>query len=1004
MVKFWWWANLFQILPLWLFFIPLLVLFIWALSLRLWKIVIFHGALSVLILVGIMGFQFSLLSLVKVSKPSATSIRILTMNLGQAIDSKKFNELIKNTHPDILAFQEVGSYQFRIINQKFSPDQWYIVKKGEFAVVSRIKIVDSDEEMNRFLNVRPGFIEMFRLNDGQRGLTLFNLHLETPREGVEEVISRSKGAFEAMKVVTGIQENESSVASQWVSSHNNVVVAGDFNMLTHNPIFHKFWSRYTDAFSSVGDGFGYTKYTSWYGVRIDHLLYDENWKAIKAFVGPDIGGDHRPLIVDLEFIGKQNVFVNNDELGEHGLLTDNNDYLVYEGFESSVGSFTSSPSGALNIDSGNTNINGKALKVLVKPIYTELTAGTKRDEWNLNNYNEVSFVYRIPPKVPISFRVQTRMGDWICLGGTETGQCTGAHANVLVELIDDNIWHEAVVDVLSSVESVLPEMHNATEFQFYIPENRHLGDHFWIDDFGIRVKLDVSELRLKNISTFKQDFDGVTDAVVKGQPIPKRYAVSIPVVVPVTKGEYKKIPIVKLDMTESNMPLVSTGVPFAQGQLIDEKDIAFFNDKEEEIPIAVKVLARWPQDQSIRSILVQFPYAIEHNFEYVTMRWGETRKTKDISIVTPDWDYPQAYILLGSKWLCLSGVMGEQLPMGRPFASDYDQRIIKNFPRIAALPLTGKLADDGYYSTPHGFYQFYVRSGEIKYFMAARKELLYYRQEQIIHEGKDKGMSTAGRNPRYLYIQAMLDDYLLTGDPRTYEVATDMVKFLERNHPPEDAFYSKKRTNFWAERRQAFPMLGFITYYEMSGEKKYLLLADKFMENLYKTQMQWPERGGFVHNLYAHDPEEGARPDEYGGSPFMTGLLLEAIVKYHQITGSDIAADSIFRALDWLINEGLASTGDSLKYLTADKYARSKGVPDLNLLVVHAFGYGYKISGYMDKRYLDVGMRLFKKGVQSGYLGTRKHFNQAHRSSGHFLAYIAGGLKSKQYKAVSNKP
>ena len=176
------------------------------------------------------------------------------------------------------------------------------------------------------------------------------------------------------------------------------------------------------------------------------------------------------------------------------------------------------------------------------------------------------------------------------------------------------------------------------------------------------------------------------------------------------------------------------------------------------------------------------------------------------------------------------------------------------------------------------------------------------------------------------------------------------------------------------------------------------------MKNLYKTQMQWPSRGGFIHNLHAHDPEEGARPDEYGGSLFMTGLLLEPIVKYHRLTGSDIAADSIFRALDWIINEGLGVTGEAVKYMTADNYLNTEGAPINNMLIVHGFGYGYKISGYKQQNYLEVGMRLFNKGVKDAYIGRRKHFNQAHRSSGHFLAYVADGLNENLSADGLGKP
>ncbi len=527
-----------------------------------------------------------------------------------------------------------------------------------------------------------------------------------------------------------------------------------------------------------------------------------------------------------------------------------------------------------------------------------------------------------------------------------------------------------------------------------------------------RYTLFFDNLRLERSNLMKQasEIKPMLRGSISRRPagsLKKQEAVAPP------KKEVKKVgslPVVvaRLKKTSNVEILVSSGIPFALGQLQSKDNIAIFDKNGNEIPIATKILARWPQDNSIRSVLVQFHYPVPKLYEYVTMRWGKKRTTRDITLTEPLWDYPEGMVILPPQWLCQSQVIGEQIPMGlTPVGtiSDeknakqhlgtiseaivrYDQNIEKYFDIVNQIPWTGNLRQDGYYSTPHVYYQFYVRSGALKYFLAARKELLYYRDNHIIQDGPQKGRSDAGSEPRYIYMQAMADDYYLTGDPKTLKVATMMAEYLANHFRPEDAFYAKYRTNFWTERRYAFPFLGVLTYYEMTGNKKYFDLAKRYMANLYKTQLQWPDRGGFIHNLYAHDPEEGARPDEYGGSPFMTGLLLEPIVEFHRLTGSKIATDSIFRALDWMINEGLVSRGDSFRYLTSENYRNSEGTPDLNLLTVHAFGYGYRLSGYKREDYYKIGMKVFARGVEKAFLRSRKHFNQNYRSSGHFLAYI----------------
>ena len=73
----------------------------------------------------------------------------------------------------------------------------------------------------------------------------------------------------------------------------------------------------------------------------------------------------------------------------------------------------------------------------------------------------------------------------------------------------------------------------------------------------------------------------------------------------------------------------------------------------------------------------------------------------------------------------------------------------------------------------------------------------------------------------------------------------------------------------------------------------------------------------------------------------------------------------------------------------------SSGEPDINLSVLHAFGYGYKLSGYQRQEYLEVGQKLLARGVKNAYVAKRKHFNQNYRSSGHYLAYIYEALQHR---------
>ena len=99
---------------------------------------------------------------------------------------------------------------------------------------------------------------------------------------------------------TALRDIESTLARRWVDDgHNPMIVAGDFNTTAESRIFQQHWGGLHDAFARIGAGFGYSKYNGWIRVRIDHVLTDDAWTAVRVHPSPDIGSDHRPVIVDL---------------------------------------------------------------------------------------------------------------------------------------------------------------------------------------------------------------------------------------------------------------------------------------------------------------------------------------------------------------------------------------------------------------------------------------------------------------------------------------------------------------------------------------------------------------------------------------------------------------------------------------------------------------------------------------------------------------------------------
>jgi endonuclease/exonuclease/phosphatase (EEP) superfamily protein YafD len=132
-------------------------------------------------------------------------------------------------------------------------------------------------------------------------VTFVNVHLETSRKGIEPVQHSGLRGWPALKDNLSFRDIESRAITAWIRarSGDSVIIAGDFNQPTDSAIYRRYWTGWTNAFNVAGRGFGYTKFTSWWGIRIDHVLTGRQWEAVRWVVGPNLGSDHRPVLVTL---------------------------------------------------------------------------------------------------------------------------------------------------------------------------------------------------------------------------------------------------------------------------------------------------------------------------------------------------------------------------------------------------------------------------------------------------------------------------------------------------------------------------------------------------------------------------------------------------------------------------------------------------------------------------------------------------------------------------------
>lgn len=444
-MQWWWLANLLSIAPLWVWLLPLLFFFRAAVMYKDRRMILVNSMLFLVLIFGVMGFKVPLPSAAGVPVAAQPfSVKIVTANLGHISELEPFLRLLTDENPDVIVFQELEPQYYEELKAFLHSGGWFLEGGGP-GLATRMKIRSVDAVDRRSLGGWGNLVVKYELESPVGLLYVFAVHLATPREGVQAFIGREKDALMTMQKITSNQNEESLAASNFAAQFRPVLVAGDFNLTEFNPIFRAYWSRYQDAFARRGLGFGFTKHTHWHGARIDHILYDPFWKVTAVRVGPDVGGDHHPLIAQLVFIGPK-------------------DLSPVPKVQMSLPGAVSAPA----VSRGDLNFSGVTVS-----------------SWDLDTFPHVSFSYLVQPGTPLSLRVKTQWGDWLCLGGTSSADCPSAKTGPQVTLTDDGDWHKADLDVRSAVQSVLPAVRALTDFQFLLPEEKRSGVKFRIDEFRI---------------------------------------------------------------------------------------------------------------------------------------------------------------------------------------------------------------------------------------------------------------------------------------------------------------------------------------------------------------------------------------------------------------------------------------------------------------------------------------------------------------------------------------
>lgn len=293
-----WPVTLFLFGPRWVIALPLPVLsFLAVLVDRRFVVPLTVACLAML--VPLSGLNIPWGRLVPRGEDTAPAIRVLTWNMGGGVEPgpRPVAWVLEEARPDVAVLQECDDARLA------QPAEWHRHRTHDTCLLSRFPMVEVAvrDPTDMWKLAGSGEIVRYTLETPIGLVELTNVHLETPREGLEAILASKLRGVPELQAKYAQRELEARVARRWVDegARGLRLVAGDFNTTVESNLFRAYWSGFRDCYAAAGWGFGHTKHTRRIGTRIDHILAGDGLECVDARVGPWVGGDHAPVIATL---------------------------------------------------------------------------------------------------------------------------------------------------------------------------------------------------------------------------------------------------------------------------------------------------------------------------------------------------------------------------------------------------------------------------------------------------------------------------------------------------------------------------------------------------------------------------------------------------------------------------------------------------------------------------------------------------------------------------------
>lgn len=233
--------------------------------------------------------------------------------------------LIREQNPDIVCLQEFNgrlagaSEAFRLLGEEYESARLGAEKDPDpsddagLAILSKYRILRSETVLTPHSSVWADVLI------GDDTVRIFNDHLHSTAINADDneyittrrFLSDTAREVKLRSIVTRLRENSElraaqvdSIAAQIGATRTGRIVCGDFNDTPVSYVYRRMAAGLEDAFSRCGSGYSHTYRGFFNTLRIDYVLYSDEFRAVAYGVLPVEYSDHHPVVVRLKRLKK----------------------------------------------------------------------------------------------------------------------------------------------------------------------------------------------------------------------------------------------------------------------------------------------------------------------------------------------------------------------------------------------------------------------------------------------------------------------------------------------------------------------------------------------------------------------------------------------------------------------------------------------------------------------------------------------------------------------------